>query len=168
HAPVFRVYRSTDVAGVEMAGALKNIVAIAAGIAAGLGFGDNALAALVTRGLAEIARLGAACGARRETFQGLAGLGDLVVTCTSPHSRNRGLGVRLGRGERLETILAGMEQVAEGVEACRAAHALAATRDVPMPITAQTHAVLFEGRSPRQALEGLLAREPGTEEEPTA
>lgn len=164
HTPVFRVYRSADVAGVELAGALKNVVAIAAGIADGLGFGDNALAALVTRGLAEITRLGVACGARRETFQGLAGLGDLVVTCTSRHSRNRALGVRIGRGERLEAILAGMEQIAEGVEACRAASGLAAAKGVVMPITAQTHAVLFEDVSPRRALEGLLSREPGTED----
>jgi glycerol-3-phosphate dehydrogenase (NAD(P)+) len=166
HTPVFRVYRATDVAGVETAGALKNVVAIACGIAAGLGFGDNSRAALITRGLVEMTRLGVALGGRRETFQGLAGLGDLVVTCTSPLSRNRTLGTRLGRGEALEAILAGMQQVAEGVEACRAAHALARARGVTMPITAETHAVLFEGRPPRKALEGLLSREPRTEEDP--
>lgn len=165
HTPVFRVYRVTDVTGVEVAGALKNVIAIACGIAEGLGFGDNSRAALITRGLAEITRLGIALGGRRETFQGLAGLGDLVVTCTSPLSRNRALGVRTGRGERLNDILSGMQQVAEGVEACRAAHALAVERGIPMPITAQTHAVLFEDRPARQALEGLLAREPRSEEE---
>jgi len=168
HTPVFRVYRATDVTGVEVAGALKNVIAIACGIAEGLGFGDNSRAALITRGLAEMTRLGMALGGRRETFQGLAGLGDLVVTCTSPLSRNRALGVRTGRGEKLADILSGMQQVAEGVEACRAAHALATARGIPMPITAQTHAVLFEDRPARQALEGLLAREPRSEEEPAA
>jgi glycerol-3-phosphate dehydrogenase (NAD(P)+) len=163
HTPVFRVYRSGDVTGVETAGALKNVIAIACGIAEGLGFGDNSRAALITRGLAEVTRLGVALGGRRETFQGLAGLGDLVVTCTSPLSRNRALGLRTGKGERLADILAGMQQVAEGVEACRAAVALARARGVAMPITEQTHAVLFEERPPREALETLLSREPRTE-----
>lgn len=164
-APRFRVYTHTDPLGVELGGALKNIIAIACGIGAGLGFGDNTQAALVTRGLAEITRLGCALGARRETFGGLAGLGDLVVTCTSRHSRNRRLGARLGAGETLDGILQGMADVAEGVRACQAAVGLARQRGVPMPITEEVHGVLFEGRRPAEALASLLSREARSEEE---
>jgi len=163
--PRFRVYAQTDLAGVELGGALKNIVAIACGIADGLGLGDNTQAALVTRGLAEITRLGAAMGARRETFMGLSGLGDLVVTCTSVHSRNRRVGRKLGKGERLRDILAGMAQVAEGVGACRSAWKLAREHGIRMPITEQTHRVLFEEIPAGRALEDLLSRDARSEEE---
>jgi glycerol-3-phosphate dehydrogenase (NAD(P)+) len=164
-APRFRVYTQTDVAGVELGGALKNIIAIACGIADGLGLGDNSQAALVTRGLAEITRLGVALGARRETFMGLAGLGDLVVTCASDHSRNRRLGRRLGSGERLKDVLAGMQQVAEGVQACRSALKLAVEKGIPVPITEQTHRVLFDDVPAGRALEQLLDRDARSEEE---
>lgn len=164
----FRVYSSTDPVGVELGGALKNVVAVACGVAEGLGLGDNTRAALITRGLAEMTRLGVALGARRETFMGLAGLGDLVVTCTSDLSRNRRLGRRLGAGESLEAILAGMEQVAEGVNACRAARAIAAARGIRMPITSQLHAILFEGAAPASALRDLLDREARTEQDEPA
>lgn len=163
--PRFRVYTHSDLVGVEFGGALKNIIALACGIADGLGFGDNTRAALVTRGLAEIARLGVAEGARRETFQGLAGLGDLVVTCTSALSRNRRLGIRLGAGERLADVTAGMEQVAEGVRATRSALALARARGVRMPITEQVSRVLFDGIAPADALRELMTRDPRSEEE---
>ncbi len=162
----FRVYTSVDVAGVELGGALKNIIALACGIADGLGLGDNTQAALVTRGLAEMTRLVVAMGARRDTFMGLSGLGDLVVTCTSRHSRNRRVGSRLGQGERLAGILGGMAQVAEGVEACRSAWHIAAQRSVRMPITEQVHRVLFEDVPCDQALDSLLSRQARSEEEP--
>ena len=164
-SPRFRVYTHSDTLGVELGGALKNIIAIACGIGDGLGFGDNTRAMLMTRGLAEMTRLGIALGARRETFQGLAGLGDLIVTCGSELSRNRKLGIRIGRGESLDNILSGMKQVAEGVKACQGAFKLAKDRDVVMPITQQLHGILFEGRQPQTALEGLLSREMRSEEE---
>lgn len=148
-----------------MGGALKNIIAIACGIGDGIGFGDNTRAALITRGLAEITRVGCALGARRETFWGLAGLGDLIVTCTSDLSRNRSLGKRIGQGETLQNILSGMSQVAEGVKACQAAWEMAKNRGVPMPITEQTHAVLFEDKPASAALQDLLLREPRSEED---
>lgn len=157
--PVFRVYSSHDVIGVELGGALKNVIAIAAGIVDGLGLGHNAKAALMTRGLAEIERLGVALGAEARTFAGLSGLGDLVVTCTSPYSRNRAVGERLARGEALETILATTPMVAEGVPTTRSAYALSRRLGIEMPIAAQIHAVLFDGRPPRHALEELLLRE---------
>lgn len=163
--PRFRVYTHSDPLGVEWGGALKNIVAIACGIGAGLGFGDNTQAALMTRGLAEITRLGCALGARRETFGGLAGLGDMIVTCTSMHSRNRGLGLRIGRGESLPDILKGIAHVVEGVETARAAWKLARERNIEMPITEQVHAVLFDGKSPSAGLHELLSREARSEEE---
>ena len=153
-----RVYRSDDLLGAQLCGALKNVVAIAAGVAAGLGFGSNTMAALVTRALAEIARLGRAMGARRETFMGLAGLGDLVLTCTGGLSRNRKVGEELGRGRRLEEILAGMREVAEGVETTRAAVSLAREHGVEMPIAVEVHGILFEEKDPRRALADLLAR----------
>jgi len=153
-----RLYTSEDLAGVELGGALKNIIAVGAGISDGLGLGDNAKAALVARGLVEIARYGAAHGARRETFFGLSGAGDLMVTCYSQHSRNRGLGERIGRGETLQQILASTEKVAEGVWTCQAIHEAAERAGVSMPITEAVHAVLFAGLAPREAVRGLMQR----------
>lgn len=167
HANV-RVYSSDDPLGVELAGASKNVVAIAAGVMDGLGFGSNGIAALVTRALAEMTRLGTALGARRETFVGLAGLGDLVLTCTGSLSRNRQVGQAVGRGQRLDDLLAGMVQVAEGVESCRAIHALARQHDVDMPIVAQVHAILFAQKEPRAALAELLSRPLRAEPEESA
>ncbi len=155
----FRVYTNNDVIGVELGGALKNIIAIAAGIADGLGFGHNSAAALITRGLAEMTRLVVACGGRAETMAGLAGLGDLVLTCTGGLSRNRSVGVELGRGKKLPEIITGMHgMVAEGVFTTTAAVGLARARGVEMPITEQMHAILHEGKSPREAIQHLMAR----------
>jgi glycerol-3-phosphate dehydrogenase (NAD(P)+) len=159
----FRCYTSSDVVGVELGGALKNVIAVAAGMAVGLDLGHNALAALITRGLAEMARLGTRLGANPLTLSGLAGMGDLILTCTGGLSRNRHVGVELGRGRRLEEVLAGMTMVAEGVETTRAAHALAQRADIEMPIVAEVHAVLFEGRTAAEALENLMLREPKAE-----
>jgi glycerol-3-phosphate dehydrogenase (NAD(P)+) len=157
--PTFRVYTNNDVIGVELGGALKNIIAIAAGISDGLGFGHNSAAALMTRGLAEMTRLVVACGGRAETMAGLAGLGDLVLTCTGGLSRNRSIGVELGRGKKLPEILASMHgMVAEGVFTTTAAVGLARSRGVEMPITEQMHAILHEGRSPREAIHELMTR----------
>jgi glycerol-3-phosphate dehydrogenase (NAD(P)+) len=157
--PSFRVYTNSDVIGVELGGALKNIVAIAAGICDGLGFGHNSVAALITRGLAEITRLVVACGGRAETMAGLAGLGDLVLTCTGGLSRNRSVGVELGRGRKLPEILSAMHgMVAEGVFTTSAAVGLAHARGVEMPITEQMHAILHQGRSPREAIRELMTR----------
>ncbi len=158
-APYFRIYASDDPLGVEIAGAAKNVIALAAGISDGLGFGDNARAALVCRGATEIARLGRELGARPATFGGLSGIGDLVVTCTSVHSRNHAVGERIGRGETLEAILRSSEKVAEGVETTRSLNALAAKIGVELPITAEVHAVLFEGKDPRHAVGDLMTRE---------
>ena len=158
HRPTFRVYTSTDILGVELGGALKNVVAIAAGVCDGLGFGDNSKAALVTRGMAEIRRMGAACGAQPETFSGLSGLGDLVVTCFSRLSRNRMLGEQLGRGERLGDLLARTVSVAEGYPTARAAWQLARQHGVSTPIIDQVHAMLYEGRNAADALRDLLNR----------
>lgn len=155
--PTFRLYRSTDVVGVELAGALKNVIAIAAGMATGLGLGHNALAALLTRGLHEMARLGVRLGGQPETFRGLAGMGDLVLTCTGALSRNRAAGERLGRGEPLDQVLSGRE-VAEGVPTARAAAALARRMGVEMPVTFAVEAIL-EGRlGPREAVTALMTR----------
>jgi glycerol-3-phosphate dehydrogenase (NAD(P)+) len=157
--PCFRVYTNTDVAGVELGGALKNIIAIAAGICDGLGLGYNSIAALITRGLAEISRLVVACGGRQETMAGLAGLGDLVLTCTGGLSRNRSVGVELGRGRKLPEIIAGMHgMVAEGVFTTHAAVELARAHGVEMPITAQMDAILHQGKSPREAIHELMTR----------
>ncbi len=157
--PNFRVYTNSDVIGVELGGALKNIVAIAAGICDGLGLGHNSVAALITRGLAEMTRLVTACGGRAETMAGLAGLGDLVLTCTGGLSRNRSVGVELGRGRKLPEILAGMHgMVAEGIFTTAAAVGLALARGVEMPITAQMHAILHQGKSPREAIHELMTR----------
>jgi glycerol-3-phosphate dehydrogenase (NAD(P)+) len=160
----FRVYTNTDVVGVELAGALKNVIALAAGVTAGLGYGHNTQAALVTRGLAEITRLGVAMGAQRSTFSGLAGMGDLVLTCTGSLSRNRTVGYRLGRGETLDAILSDMKAVAEGVKTAQAAYALATRHGVEMPIAEQVHAIVHEGRDPAEALRALMARDPKPEE----
>jgi glycerol-3-phosphate dehydrogenase (NAD(P)+) len=159
HRPTFRVYTSNDLTGVEFGGALKNVIAIAAGICDGLGFGDNSKAALVTRGLTEMRRLGVAGGAQAETFSGLSGIGDLMVTCFSKLSRNRGLGERLGRGEKIEAVLAGTKSVAEGYPTARSAFELARKVKIETPIIAQIYAALYEGKSPAQALHDLTARE---------
>jgi glycerol-3-phosphate dehydrogenase (NAD(P)+) len=159
----FRVYTTHDVIGVELGGALKNVMALAAGMAAGLGLGHNTRSALITRGLAEMSRLGMALGANPLTFAGLAGMGDLILTCTGELSRNRTVGFALGQGRTLDEILAEMRMVAEGVETCRAAHALAGREGIEMPIVAEVHAVLFEGRSPRDAVRNLMLREPKPE-----
>lgn len=156
---LFRVYTTQDVVGVELAGAFKNIIALGAGISDGLGFGDNAKAALMTRGLAEISRLALALGAHPLTCAGLAGLGDLVATCASPHSRNRRLGEALAHGLTLEAAQAQLGQVAEGVTTVQTALALAAQHGVEMPITTQMAAVLFHGKSPQAALVDLMQRE---------
>ena len=157
--PSFRVYTSEDIVGVELGGALKNIIAIAAGICDGLGLGHNSVAALITRGLAEITRLVVACGGHRETMAGLAGLGDLVLTCTGELSRNRSVGVELGRGRKLADIVAGMHgMVAEGVLTTNAAVGLARKYGVEMPITQQVHAILQQGKSPRDAIHELMTR----------
>ncbi|MDP9347730.1 MAG: NAD(P)-dependent glycerol-3-phosphate dehydrogenase, partial [Gemmatimonadota bacterium] len=159
----FRVYTSTDVTGLEIGGSLKNVIAIAAGLVEGLGLGNNARAALITRGLAEITRLGVALGADPRTFAGLAGMGDLILTCTGALSRNRSVGVELGRGRPLEEILGGMTQVAEGVRTAQSARELSRRIGVEMPIVEEVHAILFEGRSPRRALEALMVRQPRPE-----
>ena len=154
----FRVYVNADVTGVELGGAVKNIMAIASGISDGLGFGQNARAALITRGLSEMSRLGQALGARPATFMGLSGMGDLVLTCTGDLSRNRRVGLAIGRGQSLEQVLAGMHNVAEGVKTTEAVHALGASRGLDLPITAQVHAVLFEGKNPAEAVRELMTR----------
>jgi len=159
HTPCFRAYTSDDVIGVEVGGAVKNVLAIAAGIADGLGFGANARAALVTRGLAEIMRLGVAMGGRRDTFMGLAGLGDLVLTCTDDQSRNRRVGLALARGRTLAEACAAVQQVAEGVHAAREVQRLAARHGVEMPINEQVCQVIYHGRPPREAVQALLLRE---------
>lgn len=159
----FRVYTSDDVVGVELGGGLKNVIALGVGISDGLGLGHNARAALVTRGLAEIARLGAAMGANPATFAGLSGMGDLVLTCTSRLSRNHTVGERIGRGESVPAILGAMKQVAEGVSNAATTRALARRHGVAVPITDEVFAVLNEGKEPRQALEALLTRDPRPE-----
>ncbi len=165
--PAFRVYTNADVVGVELGGALKNIIAIAAGICDGLGFGHNSVAALITRGLAEMTRLVVACGGHSETMAGLAGLGDLVLTCTGGLSRNRSVGVELGRGKKLPEIIAGMHgMVAEGVFTTTAAVGLAHARGVEMPITEQMHAILHNGKSPREAIQELMTRTGKSETSP--
>jgi glycerol-3-phosphate dehydrogenase (NAD(P)+) len=157
--PRFRVYTNSDVVGVELGGALKNIIAIAAGICDGLGLGHNSVAALITRGLAEMTRLVIACGGRADTMAGLAGLGDLVLTCTGGLSRNRSVGAELGRGKKLPDIISNMHgMVAEGVFTTTAAVGLAHARKVEMPITQQMYAILHEGKSPREAIEQLMSR----------
>ncbi len=155
----FRVYTSTDLVGVELGGATKNVIAVGAGLSDGLGFGHNTRAALITRGIAEISRLGAKMGADPRTLGGLSGIGDLVLTCTGDLSRNRSLGVRLGKGETLAQILADMKMVAEGVRNSKSVHHLAKKLGVEMPITEQMYLVLHEAKSPRQAVVDLMTRE---------
>jgi len=165
--PRFRVYTNTDVAGVELGGALKNVIAIAAGVCDGLGLGHNSIAALITRGLAEMTRLVIACGGRRDTMSGLAGLGDLVLTCTGGLSRNRSVGVELGRGRKLPEIIAAMHgTVAEGVFTTHAAVELARARGVEMPITTQMDTILHHGKSPRDAIHDLMTRSAKSEAPP--
>ncbi|MGH7537151.1 MAG: NAD(P)H-dependent glycerol-3-phosphate dehydrogenase, partial [Gemmatimonadales bacterium] len=160
----FRVYSHTDVVGVELGGALKNVIALAAGIAEGLGLGYNPRAALITRGLAELTRLGLALGADPLTFAGLAGLGDLVLTATGALSRNRSLGVELGQGRRLEDILATRHTVAEGVATARTAVALGEDHGVELPIAREVSDILFRGKAPRQAIADLMDRAPRPEQ----
>lgn len=157
-APNFRLYTNEDVLGVELAGAMKNVMAIAAGVCQGIGLGSNPLAALITRGLAEMTRLGVALGARPETLSGLAGLGDLVLTCTGSLSRNRRVGVELGKGRSLAEILEGMKMVAEGVGTAGALLALAHETGIELPITEQVDAILHKGRSPRDAIRSIMER----------
>jgi glycerol-3-phosphate dehydrogenase (NAD(P)+) len=159
----FRVYTNLDVVGVELAGALKNVIGIAAGIGDGLGLGDNAKAALLTRGLVEIARFGVALGAELQTFWGLAGMGDLITTCISRHGRNRHVGERLARGEKLPAILASMSMVAEGVFTTRSVHEKAEKMGIPMPITTEIYRVLYEDKGPLAAVNDLMLREPTSE-----
>ncbi|MEI2743613.1 MAG: NAD(P)H-dependent glycerol-3-phosphate dehydrogenase [Candidatus Competibacter sp.] len=163
HGSNLRAYTSTDVIGVELGGAVKNVLAIAAGIADGLGFGANARAALITRGLAEMVRLGLAVGGRRETFMGLAGIGDLVLTCTDDQSRNRRFGLAIGRGETAQAAFAAIGQVVEGAATAREIVRLAELHRVEMPIAEQVDRVLHQGKNPRQAVESLLARDPKPE-----
>ncbi len=157
--PAFRVYTNPDVVGCESAGALKNVMAIAAGMAHGLGYGDNSKAALVTRALAELTRLGVALGGAPLTFAGLAGMGDLVATCFSDQSRNRRVGIELGRGKSLETIVADMSMVAEGVKSTEAILVLAERNQIEMPIAESVGSVLYEGSKPADMVEGLMTRE---------
>jgi glycerol-3-phosphate dehydrogenase (NAD(P)+) len=163
HGSNLRAYTSTDVIGIELGGAIKNVLAIAAGIADGLGFGANARAALITRGLAEMARLGLAVGGQRETFMGLAGVGDLVLTCTDDQSRNRRFGLAIGRGQTAEDAFAAIGQVVEGAATAAEAVRLARHYQVDMPITEQVDRVLHQGQEPRRAVESLLARDPKPE-----
>ena len=163
--PYFRIYASADVVGVEVAAATKNIIAIAAGILDGMSAGDNAKAALVTRGLVEIARLGLALGGQRETFSGLAGLGDLVTTCISPYGRNRSFGEAVGRGENPQDVIERTDSVVEGVATTTSVLALADRHGVEMPIARAVNAIIFEGQSPAEAIAGLMSRRPRREDD---
>ncbi len=154
----FRAYTNHDVLGVEFASALKNVLAIAAGMCDGLGLGDNAKSALLTRGVVEIARLGVALGANRQTFYGLAGIGDIITTCVSPHGRNRAVGERIGRGETVKQVMASMTQVAEGVPTTKAAYQLSKKHELEMPITEQIYRILFNRKSPIRGLTDLMSR----------
>ncbi len=158
--PYFRVYASSDLKGVELGGSLKNVIAIAAGIVDGARLGDNTKAALMTRGIAEITRMGVALGAQPQTFWGLSGIGDLMVTCMSRHSRNRFIGVEIGKGRKLPDILSEMVMVAEGIETTRSANALAKKVGVEMPICAEVNMMLFEGKDPKQSTYDLMTRDP--------
>jgi glycerol-3-phosphate dehydrogenase (NAD(P)+) len=155
----FRVYASTDIVGVELGGAFKNIIAIGAGIIDGAGFGDNTKAAIMTRGVAEISRLGLAMGASPETFAGLSGMGDLIVTCMSKHSRNRFVGEQIGKGKKLKQVLNSMEQVAEGVETTRSAKQLAEKNEIETPITNEVYKILYEDKDPIKATTDLMTRD---------
>ena len=157
--PVFRVYTTSDMLGVELGGSLKNVIALAAGIADGLGYGDNTKAALITRGISEIARLGTSMGARQETFYGLSGIGDLIVTCASVHSRNRKAGYLIGQGYTIEQAMAEVKMIVEGVYSAKAAASLAEKYQVEMPIVAEVNRVLFEGKSAADAVQDLMLRD---------
>ena len=159
----FRVYTNTDLVGVELAGALKNVIAIAAGICDGINYGDNAKSALLTRGLVEMTRFGVRLGAQVETFSGLAGIGDLITTCTSPHGRNRRVGEMLGQGKTRQQIVEEMVAVAEGLTTTSSVVELAEQHGIDMPITREVHAVLFEDKSPREATDDLMQRPPRSE-----
>jgi glycerol-3-phosphate dehydrogenase (NAD(P)+) len=159
NADFFRVYTNDDIMGVELGGALKNVIALAAGISDGLGFGDNTRAALITRGLAEIVRLGLKMGAKQSTFSGLSGIGDLFLTCTGAMSRNRSVGLQIGQGKKLGEILASMTMVAEGVETAISARDLAVQLNVDMPIVNEVYKMLYEDKPPRQAVKDLMTRE---------
>jgi glycerol-3-phosphate dehydrogenase (NAD(P)+) len=162
--PEFRVYTSADLTGVELGGALKNVVAIAAGVCDGLGFGDNAKAALITRAMAEVRRLGVICGAQPETFTGLSGLGDLTVTCFSKLSRNRGFGQRLGKGEKLAELLSGMTTVAEGYPTSRSAYQLSKKHNISTPIIDEVYRMLYEGKNVVKGVRDLLSRDSKAED----
>ncbi|MDJ0787525.1 MAG: NAD(P)H-dependent glycerol-3-phosphate dehydrogenase [Myxococcota bacterium] len=165
HNGVFRVYTNRDVIGAELGGALKNVIAIATGMGDGLGVGDNTRSAVITRGLSELTRLGVAMGGQPSTFAGLAGMGDLIATCTSRQSRNRHVGEELGKGKTLEEIIAAMNQVAEGVKTTRVVMELAAKYGVELPISAEVHGVLYDGRTAQDAYRGLTRRGAGAEDE---
>ena len=159
----FRIYANDDVIGVELGGSLKNIIAIACGISDGLGFGTNTKAALLSRGLVEISRLGVALGAKAHTFSGISGLGDLVTTCISPYSRNRYVGERIGKGKKLKQVIAHMQMIAEGVPTAKSAYELSIKHKVDMPITREVYAVLYKNKTPLQAVQDLMTREKKTE-----
>ncbi|MDG2051569.1 MAG: NAD(P)H-dependent glycerol-3-phosphate dehydrogenase [Myxococcota bacterium] len=163
---LFRVYTNHDVVGCEVAGALKNVIAIAAGMGAGVGVGDNTQAAVITRGLAELTRLGVAMGGHRRTFSGLAGMGDLLATCMSTRSRNRHVGVQLGRGRKISEVIDEMHMVAEGVKTCRVVMQLASQYGLEMPIAREVFGAVHEGRTALQAYRGLVRHRPGSENEP--
>ena len=156
--PTFRVYTNPDIAGVELGGALKNVIALCAGITDGLGFGDNTKAALMTRGITEIARLGVACGAKLHTFAGLSGIGDLIVTCTSMHSRNRRAGILIGQGKTVKQALEEVHMVVEGVNTAKAGHQLSVKYGIEMPIVSEAYSVLFENKNPKNAVMDLMMR----------
>lgn len=162
-SPVFRVYTSTDMLGIELGGSLKNVIALAAGISDGLGYGDNAKAALITRGIVEISRLGTAMGANIETFYGLSGIGDLIVTCASKHSRNRKAGMLMGQGMSMDEAMREVAMVVEGVYSAKAAKALANKYNICMPIVDEVNAVLFENKDPKQAVDALMLRDKAVE-----
>ncbi len=161
----FRVYTNTDVTGVELGASVKNVIAIAAGICDGLGFGNNSKSALITRGLAEITRLGVAMGGQRDTFSGLTGLGDLITTCVSPYGRNRSVGEQIAKGKKLSQLLEEMDQVAEGILTTKSVYKLANKFDVEMPITREIYNVLFEDKDPMKAVNELMVRNPKSEVE---
>lgn len=158
NSETFRIYTNTDIIGVEIGGSLKNVIAISCGVCDGLGYGTNTKAAIVTRGLAEMSRLGTSLGAKPKTFAGLTGLGDLITTCFSPQSRNRSVGEQLGKGIAIKTILENMNMVAEGVETAKAAYALSRKHKIPMPITSEVYNILFKGKSAQAAVTDLMTR----------
>lgn len=158
NSDIFRIYANTDVSGVELGGSIKNIIAIACGLCDGLGYGSNTKSAIVTRGLAEMARLGKALGAKEKTFSGLSGLGDIVTTCFSPESRNRYVGEQLGKGKSIKDILSSMNMIAEGVETVKAVHKLSLKKEVIMPITKEVYEIIYRGRNPKTAVAALMNR----------